>query len=294
MRSLISGPDLGGGYLHQLSRDLEDGRATFTHHAQEGGADAGGPPRGPLDGLGFVHPPEPCMFGGPRCYHRVYELPESEAARVRAAYQRYRFVLSTLLEQQLEGVAPAASAGVHDLLRAVAEPMEQAGLGWYLAGPASAWIQGVAEPPTVLTIGGTADSGARLAELLREYLIEPWAPTEWAGRPIPAGARAFLGTPRAGIRAEWWAPPQPRPGDLGELGEYGDPVRTVVVDFEGLRVPVARLEYAWVAAVRDRREAEHRRLAERIRPETVDRELVAELARRIGWTGDRAAGLELR
>jgi riboflavin kinase/FMN adenylyltransferase len=163
-----------------------------------------------------------------------------------------------------------------------------------LAGPASAWIQGVAEPPTVLTIGGTADSGARLAELLREYLIEPWAPTEWAGRPIPAGARAFLGTPRAGIRAEWWAPPQARPGDLGELGEYGDPVRTVVVDFDGLRVPVSRLEYAWVAAVRDRREAEHRRLAERTRPETVERELVAELARRIGWTGDRAAGLELR
>jgi hypothetical protein len=286
MRFLISGPDLGGGYLHQLSRDLDHGRETFTHHAQDGGADAGGPPKGPLDPLGFVHPPEPCMFGGPRCYHRVYELPESEAARVRAAYQRYRFVLSTLLDQMVAGVAPAADTGVRELLRAVGEPMERERLEWYLAGPSSAWIQGAAAAPTVLRIGGPPASGARLAELLREYLIEPWAPTEWAGRRIPAGARAFLGTPREGIRAEWWAPPEPRPGDLGELGEYGDTVRTVVVDLDGLRVPVSRLEYAWVAAFRDRREEDQRRIAGRISPESVDRELLGALARRISWTGD--------
>ncbi|MHB1435851.1 MAG: hypothetical protein ACYCPN_07460 [Thermoplasmata archaeon] len=282
MRSLISGPDLGGGYLHQLSRDLEDGRATFTHHAQEGGADAGGPPKGPLDGLDFVHPPAPCMFGGPRCYHRVYALPDSETARVRAAYQRYRFVLSTLLDQRFAGVAPAAAAGLGDLIRAVREPMEREGLRWYLAGPTSAWLQGAAPPPETLQIGGAEPTGARLSELLREYLIEPWAPTDWAGRPLRAAARAFLGTPREGIRAEWWAPPSPRPGDLGELGEYGEAVRTVLVDFEGHRIPVTRLEYAGARAFRDRREEDLRRLGARIPPYDVDAELLAELARRIG------------
>ncbi len=286
MRRLISGPDLGGGYLHQLSRDLEDGREGFTHHAQAGGDDAGGPPIGPLDDLGFVHPPQPCMFGGPRCYHRTYALPESEAARVRAAYQRYRFVLSTLLAQRFAGAVPSSESGLAELLRAVREPREREGPGWYLVGAASAWLQGAGPPPETIRIGGTEPAGARLAERLREYLIEPWAPTEWSGRPFRAAARAFLGTPKEGIRAEWGVPAAPRPGDVGELGEYGEEVRIRLVEFGGHRIPVSRLEYGWVAAFRDRRPAELRRLADRIPPEEVDPQWLAELGRRIGWSGD--------
>lgn len=235
-RELLSGPDLGGGYLHQLSIDREEGVESFTHHAQEGGDDAGGPPRGPLDRLGFTHPKEPCMFGGPRCWHRVYRLPPSEAGRVRAAYARYRFVLSALLDQVYGGSPRPVASTLRELIRDVAEPLNKEGHLWWFSGSTARWLEGSGEGPEWLEIEVDEAAGRRLAELLSAYLIEPWSPTDWPHRGAVVGARAFLGTPREGLRAEWCL--------VGLPGgsEPSLPPRSVLrrVDFEGTDLLVDR------------------------------------------------------
>ncbi|HTT25423.1 MAG TPA: hypothetical protein VMH90_00475, partial [Thermoplasmata archaeon] len=55
-RRLVSGPDLGAGFLFQLSFDRDEGGSSFAFHAQDGGADAAGPPLGPPDFLDYRHP----------------------------------------------------------------------------------------------------------------------------------------------------------------------------------------------------------------------------------------------
>ncbi|MCI4367618.1 MAG: hypothetical protein L3K08_07695, partial [Thermoplasmata archaeon] len=73
-RRLISGPDLGAGFLFQLSSDFDSSGASFAFHAQDGGADAAGPPIGPPDFLDYTKPERACMFGGPRCWERRFYL----------------------------------------------------------------------------------------------------------------------------------------------------------------------------------------------------------------------------
>ena len=101
---MLSGPDLGAGFLHQLSVEGDTDPRTFTYHAQDGGADAAGPPKGSLDVLDFVHPPSACMYGGPRCWHRRFRLPFADLPKVRLAYNRNRFVLQAMIDQAYAGV----------------------------------------------------------------------------------------------------------------------------------------------------------------------------------------------
>lgn len=247
---MISGPDLGGGYLHQLSIDREESTTTFTHHAQEGGQDAAGPPVGGLDVLGFVHPPTPCMFGGPRCWHRRYLLPFSATPKVRFAYQRHRLVLETML-RQAHGLAPVAfHEALRELLRKVAAPLRAEGIEWYVGGSAAVALAGGGGPPRDLDLGTTRDGVDRIGELLAEYLVEPVAPTDWPPARIVRAARAFVGTPRAGARVEWSVPlDRPEPLRWAEfVGEAGVTRTVDVVGPDGQAVRVSRPEYGLLRA----------------------------------------------
>ena len=289
---MLSGPDLGGGYLHQLSIDRRDGTTTFTHHAQQGGQDAAGPPVGDLDVLGFVHPTSPCMFGGPGCWHRRYLLPLSEAPRVRFAYQRHRFVLDTML-RQAHGLAPIPfSDGLEELVRRVSAPLREEHVEWYLGGSAAVYLAGGDGAPRDLDLGTTRDGVERLGTLLAEYAIEPVAPTEWAAGRLVLGGRAFVGTPRAGVRVEWSVPLEPRPPlPLEEFVGTAGVTRTVEVPLGAeTRVRISRPEYALVRAAERRRASgvlAARRACQHL---GVDRELLDVLLARSSLDGpDRTA-----
>src|SRR5579863_3734953 len=100
---MLSGPDMGGGFLYQLTSNAEQEPARFVVHVQDGGPDAGGPPRGSPEPFGYFHPAKYCDFGGPRCWHREFDLPSTEVGRVRAAYNRTRFVMEAMLAQVYGG-----------------------------------------------------------------------------------------------------------------------------------------------------------------------------------------------
>jgi len=253
---LVSGPDLGGGYLHQLSIDRQGPITTFTHHAQEGGQDAAGPPIAELGVLGFVHPPSPCMFGGPRCWHRRYLLPFSSMSKVRFAYQRHRFVLETML-RQTTGLSPVPfEEAFQELLRKVADPLRAEGVEWYVAGSGSVRLVGGSVAPHDIDLGTTRAGVDRLGELLAEYLIEPVAPTDRADGDLVVGGRAFVGTPKAGARVEWAVPLDPDPSQRWEeFSPTPGVTRTLEVRYRDGPVRVSRPEYALVrAAARGRQD----------------------------------------
>lgn len=239
-RELVSGPDLGGGYLHQLSFDQEEGRATFTFHAQEGGLDAGGPPLGSLLPLGFRATDRPCQFGGPRCLHRSFGLASSESARVRAAYNRSRFVLAAELDQLYRGAEVPVAAALSEVVRRAARPLRDRGIDWQVRGEAARWLAGARAVPREVELATTREGVIALGELLTDYLTEPVSLTEWTlGRPAWA-ARAFVGTLRAGARVGWIeredrdAEGTPRSAGFGAARERG--MQTVPWEGESLDV----------------------------------------------------------
>ncbi|HEV2316047.1 MAG TPA: hypothetical protein VGV89_00520 [Thermoplasmata archaeon] len=202
---LLSGPDLGGGFLFQLSRDRAPLAEGFTFHVQEAGTDAGEKPAGSPELLGFEHPAEACMYGGPQCWHKRFAVGESSGARVRVAYNRTRFVIAPLL-RQAGHIAPAPiEAGLKELLTKIAHPLEVGGVPWQIGGSAGAWIRGVALEPADIDLCVTTEDVHALEELLEEFLIEPNHPVpNESGDEVIRGA-AFVGTFQAGIRVEWGA-----------------------------------------------------------------------------------------
>lgn len=246
---MISGPDLGGGYLHQLTRDTEGAQSTFTYHAQIGGDDAGGPPLGPLDAFGFAHPASPCQFGGPRCWHRRFLLPLGETPRVRAAYNRTRFVLETMLKQRFAGQAVGLDAALAEIVRRVGPALGADGIPWHVGGSAAARLLGAEIAPRDIDLGTTRAGVDRIAATLTDYLIEPVAPTDWPGVGIVQGARAFVGTFQEGARTEWAVPLDP--GTVAGPAEWSSDlasVRTLPVAYAGAEIRVTRPEYALVKA----------------------------------------------
>lgn len=246
---MVSGPDVGGGYLHQLSREAGP-PASFTHHAQEGGTDAGGPPVASLDRLGFVHPASPCMFGGPRCWHRRYLLPFEAGSRVRFAYQRHRLVLDTMLRQAADLLPVALPEAIEELVRRIAGPLRVEGIGWYVGGSTAVWLAGGGGTPHDIDLGVAPAGVERLSVLLAEYLVEPVGPTDWGpGRPV-LGGRAFVGHPRAGARVEWSVPREgPATAGFEEFGPDPAQVRTVeAIAPGGGTVRLSRPEYTLVRA----------------------------------------------
>ena len=290
---MLSGPDLGAGYLHQLSIDRDGERTTFTYHAQEGGADAAGPPKGPLDVFGYVHPGVPCQFGGPRCWHRRFLLPFAETARVRTAYNRSRFVLQTMIAQAYEGVAAEVGPALGEVVRRLAGPLAAEGVPWYLGGSAGAWLLGASVQPRDIDLGTSRAGVDRIAGLLREYLIEPVAPTDWPRSGIVHGARAFVGTFQSGARVEWAVPLEPGPPiRWAEWGGRPEEARTLPTSFEGTELKVTRPEYALVRAWEANAPGRAAALLDLVRRLGPDRELaVALLDRSRLATGARAERL---
>ncbi len=227
-RRMVSGPDLGAGFLWQLSFDApDDGEAGFTFHLQDGGSDAGGPPIGPPDFLGYDHPESACMFGGPRCWERGFRLPESELGRTRAAYQRTRLAFAALLAHQYEGRAVPFEEGLERFLAACDAPLRSAGIGYRLVGRAVPYLADGGETPSNLRIETEAGGAERIGESLEAELIEPVAAR---GPEEGFGGRAFLGTFRAGLRLDFGERPP---------GAGAAPRGTREIDWHGFGVPVA-------------------------------------------------------
>ena len=225
---MVSGPDLGAGYLYQLSYEAEPPGPSFTFHAQEGGVDAAGPPVGPLGFLGYRFPRAPCMFGGPRCFERRFLLPEGELVRVRAAYNRTRFCMAAMLGHEYESVPVPASEGLQELLERCDPPLRAAGLRYRLVGRAAAFLRGGAEPPPSATIEAEPAAAERIGKELEPYLTEPVADR---GPEEGFGGRAFLGTFQKGLRVEFGVPP---------AGAGTPSWETESVGWMGFDVPVAR------------------------------------------------------
>ena len=248
---MLSGPDTGGGFLFQLTLERGGPKPGFTFHAQEGAEDAGGPPKGSPEPLGYRHPEAACMYGGPRCWHRRFALPPSEAMRVRTPYNRTRLTFAAQIEQ-VAGLRPVPVAeGIRELLDLVYSLTSES-VPWFIGASAGAWIQGVHVVPRDVDIGTNARGAARLAELLELYLIEPLS-----SLPGPEGteaycARAFVGTARDGIRVEWRSG-QDQAGESGTANEFGRVEagsRFRTVTWQGRVVPVAPVEFAiarWLA-----------------------------------------------
>ena len=275
---MLSGPDLGGGFLHQLTLNRDGDRTTFTFHAQDGGSDAGGPPAGPLDVFGYVHPPSPCQFGGPRCWHRRFLLPFEEIPKVRRAYNRGRFVLETMVAQAYLEAPVALEVALLELLDRLPPVEGAAERAWYVGGSTAAWLLGAEIRPRDIDLGTTRAGVDDLGERLAEYLIEPVATTDWSSDRIVRAARAFVGTFREGARVEWALPLGP--GADGPPNEWSDSigkVRLLPVGFRGRRVVVSRPEYALVRAAVGHRADRIGPLTDLVRRLGPDRKLLDEL-----------------
>ncbi|HLN51727.1 MAG TPA: hypothetical protein VK455_06705 [Thermoplasmata archaeon] len=272
---MISGPDLGAGFLHQLSMDGDADPRTFTYHAQDGGADANGPPKGPLDALGFAHPPSACMFGGPRCWHRSFRLALTDTPRVRLAYNRNRFVLQAMIDQAHAGAVADVPGALGELLERVGAPLQAEGVAWYIGGSTGAWLQGAQVVPHDIDLGTSPSGVGRLGELLAPYMIEPVAPTEWLGPGPVCGGRAFVGTFEKGARVEWSVPVGPTTAlPMAEFGPAPEEVRTVTVTFGKWPVRASRPEYALVRASERGRTSAAGALAACVRERGPDLELL--------------------
>jgi len=226
---MISGPDLGAGFLYQLTSERGDGPARFVFHAQDGGVDANGPPKGTPEPFGWSRSPGMCPIGGRACWHREFWLPESEALHVRTSYNRTRFVMEASLGQAYEGRPVPTEAALEELLRRA--PPGGPGPAWSIVGATAIWLRGLGPPPGRIEIESSEAGVRRWAEGFEEYLIEPAAPTGWYGTERRFAARAFVGTMQVGARVEWSEPdPAVAPSGRSAPG-------TQWVDWKGHRVP---------------------------------------------------------
>jgi hypothetical protein len=202
---MLSGPDMGAGFLYQLSVDEENpGIAAFRFHAQDGGADAAGPPVGPPDFLGYEHPETACMFGGPRCWERTFFVSPEALPKVRAAYQRTRFAMAAMLGHQYEALPVPWTEGLQEFLVRCDGPLRKARLPYRLMGRAAEWLAIGAPPPNALRVEVGEGGAGVVGDALEPFLIEPVANR---GPEEGLGGRAFLGTFKAGLRIDFGEPP---------------------------------------------------------------------------------------
>lgn len=283
---LVSGPDVGGGFLFQLTRERGEPLAVYTVHAQEGGLDGGDLPSGTPAEVGFQLAAGMCSIGGRRCYHRTYELPLSENARVRFAYNRLRFVIGPMLEQRAGRRPVPYDEGIATALPRIARALGPAGTPWMIGGSSAAAFDGAAVMPhdvDLLTDRAGVDA---IAGALEEFVIEPPALTRWADGPPRLAAKAFVGTLTDGLRVEWaepWPDGAPTPPAEAEwtAATLG---RARSVSWHGETIPIAPIEYALAAALRRSDDARVRAILAARAPATLDRGLLDGLL-----TGDRNA-----
>lgn len=279
---LISGPDLGGGYLFQLTVERGEGRDRYIVHAQEGGLEAAAPAKGAPTEFGFSTPQGLCAFGGRECYHREYEVDEGELSRVRMTYNRTRFVLEPMFEQRFGARPIAVEAGLAEVVDRVAAAAGPERIPWFVGGSTSTWLQGIGAPPRDIDLGTDLRGVSAVAEVLADYLIEPAGRTTWPPDRELFAARAYVGTLQSGIRVEWAAalPGGSPPATADEWGWPAEEIRTVPISWNGRTVPVARLEYSLVRAVGRRDSVRARAIADPLRAGTLDLSLLDQLLER--------------
>jgi hypothetical protein len=230
---MISGPDLGGGFLHQLS--VEGSTAPdsqFVFHAQVGAEDAGGPPKGSPEPLGYRHPTSACQFGGPRCWHRTFLLPRIEALRVRTAYNRMRFVMAALVDQLYAGTEIPIEDALRELGRAVLPALDSKGIPYRIVGEGAVWLRSAGPRPKGLEIHTLEEGVRRASEILSEYVVEPAARTDHATEEWAFASTAFLGTLKAGTRIQFWSSGPAGPGTSSSAPATG--IRSTRIRWEGL------------------------------------------------------------
>jgi hypothetical protein len=233
-RQLVSGPDVGGGYLLQLSQDREPELPGFTYHLQEGGLDAAAPPADSVEWLGFERSARSCMFGGNRCWERHFPAGTEPSSAVRNRYNRFRFVLGPLLEQRAGRKPVPLGSGLRSLIERIAGPMEADRIPWWISGDAAGWVRGGSSHPEALDLTTTEEGSRRLAILLADSELWPTVRVERPGRTTRWEGAAFLGTFVDGVLVRWT--------DRGEAVGASGAGPAEPVAWEGLSVPVAPLD----------------------------------------------------
>jgi hypothetical protein len=274
---MLSGPDLGGGFLFQLTVEPLDTRARLIYHAQEGGIDASGPPKGSPVPFGFFRTTASCEIGGRDCYHRVFVLSAEEVPKARMAYNRLRFVTAPMLEQQYGGADVPIRAAAEEVAKRLAPAFADRPDRWFFAGSAAAWLQDAPGSPRTIELGTDADGLAQIANALSDYLVEPLAETTWRELGPVRGARAYVGTLRSGVRVEWARLPAGVGPRAADMGADPDDVVTAELKLGEGTVRASRPEYGLVhAAVRGDR-GEESAIGGLLRARTADRALLDRL-----------------
>jgi hypothetical protein len=241
---LLSGPDLGGGFLFQLTKERPPMRAGFTFHLQDAGSDASEHPAGSPGLLGYAHPEVPCMYGGRECWHLELSLPESERNGVRVAYNRTRFVIGPMLAQAAGTRPSPIDPAMRELVERLAPIFAAANLPWQIGGSGAAYLRGAPIAVKDLDLGIPEEGLPPLTAALEEYLVEPNHPVPESGGSRSRGA-AFLGTLKAGVRVEWWGARRVLPAGTPE-SEWEGPgwvERRTTVNWNGLTIPVSPIEF---------------------------------------------------
>jgi hypothetical protein len=279
---MISGPDLGGGFLFQLSVDRSMLPPRVVVHAQEGGMDASGPPKGSPTPFGFSQSEGSCPLGGRDCYHREFELPEDEIPRARLAYNRLRFVFGPMLEQRYARAEVPVEAGLGEIVDRIGPWMEKAGRPWFIGGSTAAFLQGVPTRPRDIDLGTDRPGVLEVAHAIPEYLIEPPAPTTWPTGRAMFAARAYVGTLVSGVRVEWGVPEDA----TGEAEPYSEWSRVLSdgrvrrVAWGERSVPVSPLEFYLVRSAVRRATGPMAATAKVVRARGVEAPLLDELLER--------------
>ncbi|MCI4323766.1 MAG: hypothetical protein L3K03_07095 [Thermoplasmata archaeon] len=275
---LVSGPDVGGGYLLQLTWSRPPASSAFTFHLQPGGTDAAGEAAATPDRLGFRHPSVSCPIGGPRCWERSFRCGAERRSMVRLAYNRFRFALAPLLEQVAGIAVPPVESALEQLLPVASQVLEARGIPWEIGGSAGAWIRGVPLVPGDIDLGTTAEGATVLAEELQDYLIAPLAVTDHLGNSDRLGAEAFLGTLKDGARVEWSGASSDSL-ETEPFNEWGGPgvwARRQRMTWHQFDVPVAPLEFDLVRAAERQRKDRIELIVDHLRRSSYDRGLLAQ------------------
>ena len=257
---LVSGPDVGGGFLFQLTVEPAEPLARFTVHAQEGSIDGGEPTAGSPESIGFERVSRPCSIGGRQCWHREYELPADRQLLARFAYNRLRFVIGPMIRQHQPGTAVPFVAGLRETLKRITGPLRDRGTPWMVGGSAAPYLLGAEVGPRDLDLSTTREGVGILAEALGDMLVDPEARLRRGTGPPRWWARAFVGTFKDGLTVEWGeaatAGENPGPGSFewSTEGLSG----AIAARFEEWEVPVAPPEASLVkAALADRADRVH-------------------------------------
>ena len=243
---LVSGPDVGGGFLFQLTVETVDPYAKYTIHAQEGGIDGGSRPAGSPELVGFSSPRTPCPIGGRQCAHREFEVPPDAALRTRFAYNRLRFVIGAMVAQRAGRKPAPFEAGLAETLPRIVRALGPAGVPWIIGGSAGARLLGAELDPVDLDLATDRRGVELIGEALSEFLIEPAGRARWAEGEVRWGGRAFVGTFQDGLCVEWAeAAPDPHPAASGEWTS-AMLHHPIIVEWKGSPVPVTSPEFGLV------------------------------------------------